>query len=59
VKLCAICPYAILPWEDAVEISAEPYNLTPGGEAHKDCADDATIHAIAAQQDAADAYYNR
>ena len=55
---CMLCGSPLLHGEAQVEISAEPYLLSPGGPAHLDCASSATRDAIAAQQDAADAWFS-
>ena len=56
---CMLCGEPILHGDEEVEISAESYCLRPGGPAHIECADEATLHAITAAQDSADAWFNR
>ena len=58
MSLCCLCEKEI-PAGDSVECSAEPYNLNPGGEACRQCAEDAVLQWICSREAAMDAYFNR
>ena len=55
---CAICPDPILPTEETVELSAEPYRIG-SGEAHKPCADEALNQALDANRSAVEGWVQR